>query len=160
MWIIDKPIVNLITVLEVIKCQVFWCFKNTFFLNNCTLTIHVRSLVDWWQNLNHTQTKTFSTCYCHANFYHTSTKQNTFLIFIVSKVGDSTDFRVLLVIMIYIQIEKVEKFVLYQPLLAKWAAWKLTKSCLFGTPLNFALDLFSINMYPCLFWYPITFLEA
>ena len=106
MWIINKPIVNLITVLQVIKCQVSRCFKNTFFLNNCTLTIHVRSLVDWWQNLNHTQTKTFSTCYCHANFYHTSTKQNTFLIFIVSKVGDSTDFWVLLVIMIYIQIEK------------------------------------------------------
>ena len=106
MWIINKPIVNLVTVLQDIKCQVFWCFKNTFFLNNCTLTIHVRSLVDWWQNLNHTQTKTFSTCYCHANFYHTSTKQNTFLIFIVSKAGDSTDFWVLLVILIYIQIEK------------------------------------------------------
>ena len=92
MWIINKPIVNLITVLEVIKCQVFWCFKNTFSLNNCTLTIHVRSLVDWWQNLNHTQTKTFSTCYCHANFYHTSTAQKTYQIFIAYKVRDSTDF--------------------------------------------------------------------
>ena len=59
-----------------------------------------------------------------------------------------------------IQIEKVEKYVLYQGLLAKLAAWKSTKCCLFGTPLNFALDLLSINMYPCLFWYPITFFEA
>ena len=40
------------------------------------------------------------------------------------------------------------------------AAWKLTKSCRLATPLNLALDFLSIRIYPCLFWYPITFLDA
>ena len=52
-----------------------------------------------------------------------------------------------------IQIEKVEK-------INQLAAWKLTKSCRFGTPVNLALDLLSIKMYPCRFWYPITFFDA
>ena len=40
------------------------------------------------------------------------------------------------------------------------AALKLTKSCRLATPVNLALDFLSIRIYPCLFWYPITFLDA